>query len=98
MSQILPMRRSELLDYNTRLSLTYFKGQPDWLQGVDIAWTSHISNSEGAHYHCWIDRRLSKEEAVELLKTFKRCARELGDPISFSYDYIPDLFTGVLYD
>lgn len=82
------MIRNKHFDYETRLSRK--DDILDWGYGcMDFAWTSELAGPEGAHYHVWLRRGLSKDDEQKHLREFKRAATRMGDPVSFSWDYIP---------
>lgn len=57
---------------------------------LDVPWTRHSTCAQGAHYHCWIPPGLSYLEEKDLLYRFVLAARQVGDPVRVTYDYIPD--------
>lgn len=89
------MKRNTFYDFYRRTSLDprgyYCNPGSDNIEGLSIAYDESIASIDGAHYHCWIPRGLSRTEEKELLKKFQRAARAKGDPVSFSWDYIPNV-------
>jgi len=76
--------RNTYFDYDRRMSAHPL----DKLCGLD--WTYSLVSEDGAHYHCWIPTGLSKDTQKELLEKFQKAARHKGDPVCFSYDYLPE--------
>jgi len=52
-------------------------------------YTSELISSEGAHYHVWIPNNLAQLEEKKYREDFKRAVRNHGDPVSFSWDFLP---------
>lgn len=73
----------------------YYKYGPDEIEGLKLPWTEELVSSEGAHYHCWIPMGLTVAQEKDLKAKFKSAARWKGDPVSFSWDYIPN---GISHD
>ena len=78
------MKRNQNYDFYRRISLHY----SDQIGGMNIPWNSDIVSSDGAHYHVWIPKMNAWQE-TDMLERFKSAARRHGDPVSFSWDYIP---------
>jgi hypothetical protein len=75
------IRRNTTFDWSRRSDSTH-------IGGMEIPWYSEIISEDGAHYHCWILRNhVDFEDAMQ--EKFMRAARRHGDPVSFSWDYIP---------
>ena len=60
----------------------------DNLAGMHVAWDADIVSCDGAHYHFWFNKCEGKELS-ELKKQAKIHASHQGDPVSFSYSWIP---------
>jgi hypothetical protein len=75
--------RNTYFDYDRRMSTHPL----DKLGGLD--WTYSLVSEDGAHYHCWIPSGITAEEQKEVLTKFQKAARQKGDPVCFSYDYLP---------
>lgn len=71
--------RNENYDFSRR--------EGDHISYMDIPWTRDIVSEDGAHYHCWIHRYANR---IHYFNEFKKAARNHGDPISFSWNYIPE--------
>lgn len=88
------MRQNKYYDYERRTSADErgYYGNPgaDHIEGLHIAYNESIASIDGAHYHCWIPKWLPKQEQKDLLEKFKRAAKRKGDPVSFSWDYLPE--------
>ena len=78
-------------DYSRRVS----RDCGDKLYSLKIAYDVDIVSAQGANYHCWIPRGMTRQREVEMKEQFKRAARHKGDPVSFSWDYEPE---GSVYD
>jgi hypothetical protein len=78
--------RNENYDFNRRLG----RFDNDMIAGMRIPWCEEIVSVNGANYHCWISKLLTKKEQKETFDKFKRAARTKGDPVSFSWDYLPE--------
>ena len=50
---------------------------------------SEIVSCDGANYHVWIPRGYSKKEELDYKNDFESAARYHGDPVSFTWDYLP---------
>lgn len=62
----------------------------DWGYGKrKCFYTTELVSSEGAHYHAWFSPDLTKEQLEQAYRQFKTDARAKGDPVSFSWDYLP---------
>lgn len=84
------MRRETHFDFSRRESLKgYYIYGPDQIEGLDVPWTSEIVSCDGAQYHCWVDPDLTPEQQEDLKKHFRAAASWKGDPVSFSWDFIP---------
>lgn len=94
------MRRNTFFDYKTRLGKCYWQEFND--DGVEylyttngekifVAWTNELAGPDGAHYHVWIDEKYSDDtdKEYEFLKKCEAAARNMGDVVRFSYDYVP---------
>lgn len=58
-------------------------------KGFKVAWTINIVSINGAHYHFWFPKCKGKELA-EWKSESRYHASYQGDPVSFSYDWIPE--------
>jgi len=67
----------------------YERREGNKISGLDIPWAREIVSADGANYHCWIPTGITVEEEHTLYQLFKSAARNYGDPVSFSWDYIP---------
>lgn len=87
------MRRDDSYDFSRRISrhpgYDSRNTEPDMIEGLMIPWTEDVGTIDGAHYHCWIPRDLPKFDQRALLNKFVKAAHQKGDPVSFSYDYLP---------
>lgn len=62
----------------------------DQIGAAPIPWTMRLTGPEGAHYHFWLPDCGKNEMQLAKWKVMaKRAARDKGDPVSFSYDYMP---------
>ena len=86
--------RNQYFDFNRRLS----RFDNDWLNwgykvngevGMQVAWDEELVSADGAHYHCWIPTNLDPDQVVEFYTKFKIAAKRKGDPVSFSWDFMP---------
>lgn len=89
------MRRNEYFDYERRISrfdndYLYWGLDGDKSAAMKIPWCYELVSADGAQYHCWIPKGLSVEAEKDLRERFKIAARRKGDPVAFSWDYIPD--------
>lgn len=85
------MRRITDFDFHKRESLSpYYKYGQDEIEGLKIPWTSELHSIDGAHYHVWINPRWSAKYQKHIKDEFKKAAYWKGDPVSFSWDFIPD--------
>jgi hypothetical protein len=89
------MKQSKQFNFTNRLGKTYWRNikenEIEQLYGdFHIHWTAEVVSSQGAHYHFWISPELeNRPEAKKAILT--KCeilASFIGDPVSFSYDYI----------
>lgn len=90
------MHRNTSFDFNNRLGRSYYNkikdGEVERLNGdFCVYWTAEVVSSQGAHYHFWINPILEKlpEERKAFLRKCEIEASYVGDPVSFSFDYIP---------
>ena len=74
------MRRCEAFDFSRRYG--------DQIEGEPIPWTIELAGPDGAHYHFWLPRCNAIELAQWKVRA-KRAARRKGDPVSFSFDFLP---------
>lgn len=88
------MKQVTGMDYNRRASLKGYSSWqpngPDEIEGLKIAWDECVYSIDGAWYHCWIPKGMTRSEENELLGKFKAAARRKGDPVKFSWDYLPE--------
>lgn len=58
---------------------------------VSVAWDADVVSIDGAHYHFWIPNKLQQDKAQRksFLLDCKSAATHQGDPVSFSYSYLP---------
>ena len=78
------MTRYNGYDYSRRDSL-YEK----ILGNGRFEYITDIVSIEGAHYHVWVPRDLTEFEQRKFKDDFESAARNLGDPVSFTWDFIP---------
>jgi hypothetical protein len=90
------MRRETNFDFENRLGRSYWNkikdGEVERLYGdMNVYWTAELVSSQGAHYHFWISPALefNKEARDLFLRKCEIAASMVGDPVCFSYDYIP---------
>jgi hypothetical protein len=55
----------------------------------NVPWTSELASADGAHYHAWFPKCKSTQLA-KLKSKFKKETSWHGDPVSFSYSWIPE--------
>lgn len=77
--------RFEFFDYNSREADSIELG----LGRLEVPWMRHATCAQGAHYHCWIPQGLSRLAEKDLLYRFYLAARQVGDPVRVTYDYLP---------
>lgn len=82
------MRHSTEMDYryNRRLSLHF----GDKLEhSFNVCWDADIISAAGAHYHFWAPPTLKGKELDQWKKDAKYYATRHGDPVAYSWSYIP---------
>ena len=75
--------------FNKRLSLPEDKLG----LGLNVAWNADVVSIDGAHYHFWIPLHLKDlaEQRKQFLDVCKYHASWQGDPVSYSYSYLPEV-------
>ncbi len=93
------MRFNDFFDFERRIGRGYWNDYNDdgvelLYNGFYVHWDSEIISIDGAHYHFWIPKELGEKgrmtEKVEFLVKCEQAARNLGDPVLFSYAYAPE--------
>ena len=58
---------------------------------VHVAWDADVVSIDGAHYHFWIKNHFKTNDKArkEFLKDCASAATHQGDPVSFSFSYLP---------
>jgi len=65
----------------------YEKRYGDDILGYPVPWTMALAGPHGAHYHFWLPK-CDKGELKMKQEGAMRAARRMGDPVSFSYDFL----------
>ena len=76
-------------DLDTRFSRRESKSFGDKLAGMNVMWDSDIVSIDGAHYHAWFPK-YEGQALNDLINDFRYYASHHGDPVSFSYSWIPE--------
>lgn len=87
--------RNQYFDYSKRMS----RFDNDFLKwgypvngeiGMHIPWDARLVRSSGAHYHCWVPKNFTEKQIEHTFEQFKLAAKRKGNPVSFSWDFIPE--------
>ena len=79
---------------NRNTHFNYERRSGDYLDGVFVAWTMELAGPDGGHYHFWFPKA-SPSKLSDLKRKAKQAARRMGDPVSFSYDFLPEDSDGI---